>query len=149
MLTYASMFLAAVVLTAGQNPVHKAERADLKDLQGTWVVQSVSGYKKASSQEEMKEVRLTIHRHHMKAVWGNHTAQADFVLHPTKNPPAIDITLVRGPKELQGKTFLGRYVLEDGVLRIAYRNPGDKRPIEMTPTGQEHVYEVLLKRARK
>ncbi|HZU38685.1 MAG TPA: TIGR03067 domain-containing protein [Gemmataceae bacterium] len=149
MMTHAAMFLAAVTLIAGQNPVRKAQRADLADLQGTWAVQSVSGYQKAASQEEMKEVRLTIHHHRMKATWGKHTAEADFVLYPTRNPAAIDITLVHGPRELQGKTFLGRYVLEDGTLRIAYRNPGEKRPMEMTPAGQQHVYEVLLKRVKK
>lgn len=149
MIPQAAMFLAAVALTAGQNPVRKANVQDLKDLQGVWRVESVQGFKSVKNKDEMKEVRLTIHGHHMKAAWGTHTAEADFVLHLTKSPAAIDITLTHGPRELEGKTFLGRYVLEDGTWRIAYRNPGEKRPLEMTAVGEPQVYQVFLKRVKK
>jgi len=131
---HVALILASI--TVGQNPVRQADRADLNAKQGAWRVQSVGGFKSVKNKDEMKEVRLAIQGHCVKATWREHHAVADFVLRPTSKPAAIDITLIRGPKRLEGKTFLGRYVLEDGTLRIAYRNPGENRPSEMTRVGQ-------------
>ncbi len=74
----------------------------------------------------MKDVRLTIHGHKMTAQWGEHAAEATFVLHATRNPAEIDIMLTRGPKALEGKTFLGRYVLEDGRGGLFIATPANR-----------------------
>jgi uncharacterized protein (TIGR03067 family) len=148
MLSLALLLLAAGAVAA-DNPVDvKANRTDRDSLQGTWKIESVHGFQKASTREEMDQVRLKIEGNTIHAVYGDKSAEATFTLDAVALPRQIDITVTKGPAEVQMKLFRGIYLLEGNTLRIAYRKPGEERPREFG-AGEPGVYRVFLKKVKK
>jgi uncharacterized protein (TIGR03067 family) len=123
---------------------------DLQNIEGAWRVESTHGLPNDSLREEMQRLRLTILKGKMSAVYGDKKAEATYKLAPEKDPPEIDVTLTKGPqdaKDVVDKTFHGIYQLQGNMLKIAYRNPDEKRPSSFRSEGEPGVYVVVFKRA--
>src|SRR5581483_11366057 len=141
--------LAVGSYLGAEPPGRSRPQNDLQNIEGTWQVESTHGLSSDALKEEMKTLRLTIRRDKMLATYGNNkTAEATFKLSPEKDPPEMDVTLAKGPEDARdaiGKTFHGIYMLQGNTLKIAYRNPEEKRPSSFRLEGEPGVYVVVLR----
>lgn len=142
----AALLAAGAVIAADNKTTNKANHFDREHLQGTWKVKSVHGIASDQVKEEFQELRLTFEKDHVVAHWGDHSAEATYTLDATKNPSAVDFTVTKGPKEVQGKLFRAIYVLEGKTLRMAWRKAGEDRPTEFVRAGQPDVHELFLEK---
>jgi uncharacterized protein (TIGR03067 family) len=116
------MLLAAV----GGRDVAAQER---NRLEGTWAITSVVRNDNPLPEDRLKDARFVLQGEWFAQEQGDRTlARGTFRLDPGKQPPTIDLTMSEG--EDQGKTILGIYQLEDGVLSICGAGPGGERPTE-------------------
>jgi uncharacterized protein (TIGR03067 family) len=143
---WALVLMLASVLAAADRPASRAKKADQKDLQGTWVAQSVKGFKKEFTQAESRDLKLHIKGDVMHVTFGDQKAEATFQLAPRHANSWIDVTITEGPEKIKGKTYHGIYVLEANTFRVAFGDAGQARPREMTAVGEKGVYQVFFKR---
>jgi uncharacterized protein (TIGR03067 family) len=120
--------------------------SDLDHMQGTWVVSDTKGFKDTPP-AEVKDLKLVIKDHEMTARYGDKTVKATFTLKETTTPQQMDVKVVEGPDEVKGKTFPCIYLLEGKVLKIAFRDPGEKRPTEFITRNRTDMHEVWFKQA--
>ncbi len=140
------MVMLAAFLTAGDAPRQRAAEQDRENLQGVWKVVSVSGFKKEDVRKDFRNLRMIVRGDTITAHYGDRTAEGTYHLQANRNPPRIDVTLTRGPQEVQGKVFKGIYLLEDNTLKVVYRNPGGDRPTEFVTEGETGVYKVFFRK---
>ncbi len=148
--SFALLFLlvGAGAVVAADPTFTKADRADRDNLQGTWKVESVRGLPKESSREEFEKVRLTFEGDQIHVRWGDKSAECTYRLAAAETPRQIDVTVTKGPEDVQGRLFRCLYLLEGNALRIAWRAAGEERPKELDPEGQAGVHEVFLKKVK-
>jgi uncharacterized protein (TIGR03067 family) len=142
----ASLLAAAVAARAGDPAT-----ADKDALQGTWRLASVEVNKEAIPLENLKEggevlvgtliIKGDSYTFHL----GKHRLEITFRLDPTKQPKAIDLTVIDGPEK--GKTYQGIYKVEGDTYTIC-RNvePGKERPTEFVTKPQSGLMLVVWKR---
>ena len=128
------LLLPALVVAGGREKLNAQEK---KLLQGTWAATETVGFDKAKSGEDLRELRLVIKGDRLSAHYGDKTAEATFRVDASRSPFRLDVTVTKGPKDVQGKTFEGIYVVEGDVLRVAFRDPGKGRRATV-PGGARH-----------
>jgi uncharacterized protein (TIGR03067 family) len=145
----ALLLLGAGAAAAADTSAEKADKADRANLQGPWAVKSVHGFSKEKVKEEFQQLKLTFEGNKIVACWGNKSAEATYTLDAGANPAQMDVTVTKGPDEVQGRLFRLIYVLEGNTLRLAWRKAGEERPKEFVREGQPDVFEVFLEKAKK
>jgi uncharacterized protein (TIGR03067 family) len=145
----ALLLLGAGAVVAAETPAEKANKTDRANLQGTWTVKSVHGFTKEKAKEELAELKLTFEGDTLSARWGDKSAEATYTLNAAGDPRQIDVTLTKGPEEVQGRLFRGIYSLEGNTLRLAWRKAGEERPKEFVREGQPEVFEIFLEKMKK
>ena len=118
-----TVLLGGLATVAQEKPSPAVQR-----LQGDW------GWDSAEKQSDavprilvervvIKGDTLTIHY-----IFGDQrfTSASKFTLDATATPPTMDFTPIEGTNK--GKTYLCRYEIRDGKLKICYRGPGSTRP---------------------
>lgn len=108
--------------------------ADLKRMQGAWAGDSPEGM----------ETRWTIEEDRLVVLIGDQSFEAKIALKPSARPhPAIDFALT-APPELEGKSSLGIYRIEEDKLTFCVSPPnGTKRPEAFrTEEGESYLYEL-------
>ena len=145
----AMLLLGAGAVVAADPTAEKANKTDRAGLQGTWTVKSVHGFTKEKAKEEFQELKLTFEGDKIVARWGDHSAEATCTLDATADPRQMDVTLTKGPEEVQGRLFRAIYSLEGNTLRIAWRKAGEERPKEFVREGQPEVFEIFLEKMKK
>jgi uncharacterized protein (TIGR03067 family) len=73
--------------------------------------------------------------------------KAAITLDPGKTPRTIDYAMTEGPTK--GKTQLGIYEWEDGVLRFIFASPGQARPTDFTTKANDGRTFSAWKRVAK
>ncbi|MBM4069119.1 MAG: TIGR03067 domain-containing protein [Planctomycetes bacterium] len=128
-----AMFLAVGLVWAGD------AAKDKKAIQGTWIF--TAGEKEGS---------LTFTGDKFKAVIGDESYKGTFKIDPSKDPPAIDMSVKEG-KKYEGMTSLGIYKLEKNKLTWCANEPGRKeRPKEFSETqGDMKFLLVVMQRKKK
>jgi len=145
----ALLLLGAGAAAAADTATEKANKADRANLQGPWTVKSVHGITKEKAKEEFQELKLTFEGDKIVARWGDKSAEATYTLDAGANPAQMDVTVTKGPEEVQGRLFRGIYVLEGNTLRLAWRKAGEERPKEFVREGQPDVFEILFEKMKK
>jgi RNA polymerase sigma factor (sigma-70 family) len=134
--------VAALVPTALAAPDDTAKaEAELKKLQGTWVI--ISGEKGGEKREGNGEEQLKIDGGTFSIWHGGHVEESGTIkLGPSKNPMEIDLQFEEGKKE--GKTGLGIYAWDGEDLRLCVGDPGGgKRPADFTTMPEDRVLIVF------
>ncbi|MBX9580327.1 MAG: TIGR03067 domain-containing protein [Gemmataceae bacterium] len=142
----ARLVVAAVavgLLVAADDP--KADdpvKADLKKLEGTWVVEKLEAAGPAP--EELKKATLTFagDKLTMKSAGGEEMRQT-VRLDPKKNPK--EMNFVPEKKEPNAAPGLAIYKLDGDTLTLAL-GPPDKRPTKFEPP--ENGFLLVLKRKK-
>ncbi len=141
------VLVVALLPLAAENPKQKLDQTDDQLLQGTWVVTNWLGFAKESTKEDLKGLHLVIKGNRIHAEYGEKkTAEATFKLNAARTHRQIDVTLTEGPEVVKGKTFLGIYLVEGPVLRVAFSDPGQDRPMDFGSPGKTKVHQIDFSR---
>jgi uncharacterized protein (TIGR03067 family) len=144
-------FAACVVLSACGLALAADKKdpkwSDLDHLQGARVVSDVKGFDKDTPPDELNDLKLVIKGHELTAYYGGRSAEGHFTLAETTTPQRMDVTITRGSPDVTGKTFHCIYLLEGPVFKVAFRDPGDKRPGEFITRDRTDLQEVWFTRA--
>ncbi len=73
--------------------------------------------------------------------------KATLTIDPSKAPRTIDYAMTEGPTK--GKTQLGIYEWEDGMLRFIFASPGQDRPTDFTTKAGDGRTLSVWKRVKK
>lgn len=122
-------------------------KADLKKLEGTYVM--VSGEDKGEKLPEktIKSAKLTIEGDKHTVKIGEDTIIGTHKLAPTKKPKEIDAMDTEGP--FKGKTTLGIYKLEGDEFTVCFAPPDKDRPKEFTSKSGTGAFVHVWKRQKK
>ncbi len=123
--------------------------SDLDHLQGTWTVSDTKGFGKDAPADELKDLKLVVKDHEMTVHYGDRKMKATFTLKETTVPQQMDVKVTEGPDDVKGKTFPCIYLLEGKVFKVAFRDPGEKRPSEFITRNRTDMHEVWFKKAPK
>lgn len=129
-MTRAILLLTAIGLLQANSAFADEKKSGGKDsLDGTWKLTAVEINAKSLSMEKLQEARLTIKGAKYSLVLDDSRLEMTHVLHPAKQPKAMDLTIVEGPEK--GKVFHAIYKLEGDTFTVC-RNikPGMDRPAE-------------------
>jgi uncharacterized protein (TIGR03067 family) len=132
---------------AGDNK--KSKWSDLDHMQGTWAVSSTQGFSKDTSPDELKNLKLVVKGNELTVSFGDQKVRGTFTLKETTTPQQMDVKVTEGPNDVKGKTFPCIYLLEGNVLKVAFRDPGEKRPSEFITRDRKDMHEVWFKKAPK
>ncbi|MBI2803711.1 MAG: TIGR03067 domain-containing protein [Planctomycetes bacterium] len=120
---------------------------DLRSLQGTWLVVSLTEKDKKvpTAETEVLEFRVVKDTFTVTEK-GKVIAKYQFKLDATKTPKAIDVTHLIG--EDKGKKNLGVYGIDKLFLRICLDETGKQRPTAFTGAEARRCSVIVLKRKR-
>lgn len=145
------MLVACVVLSACGLALADDKKnprwSNFDHLQGTWVVIDTRGFSKGTPEDQIKGSKLIIRDHDLTVRYAATRVKATFSLKETTTPQQMDVKIADGPEEAKGKTFPCIYLLEEPVLKIAFRDPGEKRPSEFATEDPTDLHEVRFKKA--
>jgi uncharacterized protein (TIGR03067 family) len=139
----------ALIVTAGPRTraQEDAAQADLKRLQGTWLIESVEqGGKKTDVLAGGKMV-FTENEHSIRRSGApeNTWAKGAHKIDTSQSPKHFDIDPRTGPNV--GKTHLGIYEIDGDRCRICFADPPtDDRPAEFKSKDGTHLVLLVLKR---
>ncbi len=144
--------LAACVVLSACGLVLAADKkdskwSDLDHMQGAWVATDTKGFSKDTPSDELKDLKLVVKDHEMTVHYGDKSAKATFTLRETTTPQQMDVKVIDGPAEVKGKSFPCIYLLEGNVLKVTFRDPGQKRPSEFITGEGTDMHEVWFKKA--
>ena len=154
-LKWATAFALAVVVTGGVVALVPSivaatddatkVKAELKKLQGTWVI--VSGEKGGEKKEGNGEERLKIEGEMFSMVHDGKVEQSGTIkLDPSKNPMEIDLQFQDGKDA--GKSALGIYAWDGEGLKLCTRGPGaGTRPMDFTSDPEDRLL-IIFKREK-
>jgi uncharacterized protein (TIGR03067 family) len=142
------LILSAAGLMLGAEPTDtKAVAKELKQLKGTWVVESMEYLGKPVPSKYYKNHRLIIGDDTIVTKQGKKVLARDkFTINPAKTPRWIDRTVTRGPKK--GHVIRGIYKLEGKTLMICAPDTGKKRPLDFVTKAESDLILVTLRRVK-
>lgn len=122
--------------------------ADLKAMQGTWVIDKAMLAGRDHT-EDFQGMKLTIAGDKYTVDFGKNTDKGTVVLDPAKTPKRIDITSAEGP--FKGKTLPGIYELKGDTLVLCCDADGDakKRPEKFAAPDTTRTMLLTYKREKK
>lgn len=143
-LTVGLTFLAASILTAGDDAKEQAIKKDRKAMEGTWraVSLEVNGNKSAEN-----DARKIVVINHADGTWtlkvdDKEISKGTNKIDPTKKPKMIDFSPTEG--EGKGKQFLGIYEQGKKSRKLCFVESGKDRPTEFSsPVGSERIFVVF------
>lgn len=143
-LTALLLSVAAVPLLADNDPEPPGDMSkDLKALQGTWQVKSLTAPGVGAVPADALKMSLTFTKDKVKAAaQGNDEKEHSFKIDARKSPKHMDIT------EKGGKPTRGIYKIVDGELHIALHAKADQATRPVGFDGKETVV-MVLKKAKK
>lgn len=132
--------LAAICLLAADAP-DEVTRQDIEKWQGTWHAVSMETNGKASTDEQLKNIKLTVKGTNYHFQNGAFSEHGSYQFHATKSPKEIDI--VAGEGQDKGKVYLVIYQVDGDRLTLCLESANSKRPTEFTgKAGSGCVLEV-------
>jgi uncharacterized protein (TIGR03067 family) len=99
---------------------------EVRLLQGEWVVVAIEDEGHKASEDELKGMQWSINGTTITATQPGLTGKMRFTLNPKKTPKEIDLTPLDG--NLKGTVQFAIYDLQDGRLRVCYREPKGTEP---------------------
>ena len=142
-----TVFLAAIVTASTLifSPVAKAN--DLKDMEGTWKVESAEAGGQKIESDELKAivVKITGDRYEVKTK--DKVDAGTLKLDETQKPKTMDATDTEGDDV--GKVVKAIYELSGDTLRVCYALDGGERPTEMATKEGSPLLLMTYKREKK
>lgn len=128
--------MSAALVGAGE------EKPDLEQMQGTWLVDSLTEEGKAVPSAETEVLEVTIEKDVFTVKEkGKAVVRYQFKLDPSKKPKEVDFTYLGGDDK--GKTEPGIYAIEKGQLKFVLDEKKKGRPT--TFEGKETAtYSVMV-----
>jgi uncharacterized protein (TIGR03067 family) len=124
-----------------------AVKADMKLLQGDWVMQAFEANGKALPEDQVKKVRLTVKGDRFMVDIGGKMLELSFKIDPTKKPKAIDLTVKMDDNSM---VTLGIYEVTADTLKLCRTAEGRKdRPTEFTTKEGSGTVMSTYKREKK
>jgi len=122
------------------DPVPRAGRPDLEQLQGAWA--TVSGRRPAE---------FLVSGNHVTVHFADGTIYLGcFDLHPAASPKAMDVRIEEGPPPHRGLTALCIYELDGDTLRWCTSGPGQKeRPSDFAAPDDAHHLCLVFQREHR
>lgn len=132
--------LATICLLAADS-TDDAARQDIEKWQGTWHAVSMESNGKASTDEQLKSIKLTVKGTNYHFQNGNFSEHGSYEFYATKSPKELDIVV--GDGKDKGKIYLVIYQVEGDRLTLCLESANSKRPTELTgKAGSGCVLEV-------
>ena len=137
--------------------VLKREKQDAKaamievcrtEMAGTWLGTSFTREGSKASEEELKQIKITVDAEgKITSYIGDKVFLAGgSTIDPEQNPMTLDVAYTEGVNK--GKTSLGIYKLENGVLTICRRPPDKPRPTEFSSESGSNQILITYKREK-
>jgi uncharacterized protein (TIGR03067 family) len=121
---------------------------DMDKFQGTW---NVAGYERDGEKFPVMAITFTgdkMKRYAAAAATSPSRPEWSIKLDPSKNPKAVDSTVLTG--RLTGQTRLGIYQIEGDELKLCFTRPDVKeRPTEFKSTAGTQLEVITMKRSKK
>ena len=143
---HTAFFTALIVIsTLAFSPAAKAN--DLKDMEGTWKVESAEAGGQKVESEDLKAivVKITGDRYEVKTK--DKLDAGTLKLDETQKPKAMDATDTEGLDA--GKVVKAIYELSGDTLRVCYAMEGTERPTEMATKEGSPLLMLTYKREKK
>jgi uncharacterized protein (TIGR03067 family) len=143
------LLFAVTGLAAAGDARDEAIKKDRKQYEGTWQVVSLEVDGNKAAVEDAKKITVVNEAEGKWAieVEGNLIARGTSEIDPTKEPKAVDLTVMEGEGKWQ--TVLGIYEFGDDTRKVCLAPAGKERPTEFSCTaGSGHILAVL-KRVKK
>jgi uncharacterized protein (TIGR03067 family) len=140
-------FVAVCLLFASAAVAADAD-ADLKAMQGTWVIEAATLAGRDHT-EDFEGMKLIISGDKYTVDFGKNTDKGTVVLDATKTPRRIEIKSAEGP--FKGKTLPGVYEVKGDKLTICVEADGkaDKRPDKFEAPEMTRNMLLTYKREKK
>lgn len=145
---YALEVLKRVADPKAAVPLDPKTAAEMKRFAGEWEMVSGEMGGQAMPDAMAKTMKRVVNDAETTVTMGGQVYfKATIALDPTKSPRAIDYAMTEGPTK--GKTQLGIYEWEDGVLRFIFAAPGEERPKDFTSKAGDGRTLSVWKRVQK
>lgn len=120
-----------------------------KQIEGTWRIVTLVVNGNKSTGEDVKKLTVV---NGPAGKWtlrseGNEIARGTTVIHPKKNPKAIDIKPTTGQD--QGKIYLGIYELKEKTRKLCFAPPGSTRPTAFMSTPGDSLILIEFERVKQ
>jgi uncharacterized protein (TIGR03067 family) len=140
--------LASVVLFAAAFANAQENNDELEQMQGTWLVVSLTEEGKVVPAKEIEILEMIIAKDVFTVFEKEKMVVQDRIkLDPTKKPKEIDFTHLVGDDK--GKTEPGIYVFEKDQLKICLNEKGKDRPTVFEGKETEAYSVIVLKKKPK
>ena len=115
--------------------------AEIKKLEGTWIVESFESKGKVSDKEKGQEFIVTADKMGLKKPNGK-IEEVSYTIDPAKKPKVIDLSA--------GKEMIpGIYELDGDTLKICFAEDSKDRPTEFATKEDNRNRLMVLKRQKK
>ncbi|MCI0639458.1 MAG: TIGR03067 domain-containing protein [Gemmataceae bacterium] len=146
-LVVGSLVATCRLLTASEDKKGDAVKMEMKQLEGVWVLQSLENDGKPLSEEQLKQIRLTIKGDRYTVEVGDRKVELTYKLDPSKKPKTIDFSLVGDDEK---KTTPGIYELATDTFKMCRAaEVGGKRPAEFSAAEGSGRILAVYKREKK
>src|SRR5205823_4995474 len=152
------LIFVAITFLVGCSANKDAGNKDVKQLEGTWkVVSLTSAAEDEAPQEMIRDMIVVIKGDKWTTISGGQASEENFKLDTTKNPQTIDLTRTpivgvvsnrnrQDRPEVNKEILPGIYDLDGDRLRICLANPGEKRPSQFPGKPQAGLVVLVLDR---
>jgi uncharacterized protein (TIGR03067 family) len=128
-------------------PARDAATADLKKLQGTWVMVELEINGQRIPEEKLKDTTLVIKDDKYITRIKDKTHETTFNLDPSKDPKEIDMFFPDGVNA--PKVSKGIYRLDGDTFKLCRAQaPGEDRPRDFVTTADSGLFVVVWKRQK-
>ena len=136
-------FAFAVCLVAFASASFADEKAELKAIAGTWVVEKfeIDG---SDMTDNFKSLMLVLDGNKYSVTIGELKDNGTMTVDGSKTPKEMDITGTEGPNK--GKKYLCIYELKDGKLKVCYSTDEKKRPTKFETAKDSNAMLAVYKK---
>jgi len=136
--------LAAGLLLAADATDEQAAKKELKKLEGTWKIVSIT---REGNEQQPENVVSTVSDDKFTTKAGDRIVrEGSLKIYPSQSPKGADATYTRGPDK--GKTLKGIYELKGDTWKICYSAAGEERP-KAFPKDTDKAYLILVLQREK
>jgi uncharacterized protein (TIGR03067 family) len=143
---YLCLFGVVALLLVAADDKDDAKK-EIDRFQGTWKLESVEVGGEAVSQDNFKDVTLTIEGNKFTTKEGEMVTHGTYKVNVSKKPKTMDATFTDGPNK--GKTLLGIYELDGDTYKACFDLSGKERPTKFESKKGTMLVVEVLKRQKK
>jgi uncharacterized protein (TIGR03067 family) len=141
------LFVGGFGAPGGAGDKEDAIKADMKLLQGVWLMQSFESNGNPLPAEQAQKIKVTVKGDKYMVDLGERKFEATFTIDPTKKPKAIDVTMTLNEEKA---VTLGIYEVSKDTFKICRTmEAGAERPKEFSTKEGSGTVLAVYKREKK